>query len=201
MYGLNKLSCIFVHVKLNFFNRMNRIFVLLLGIMAFSCSYNNDYEKAIADYVQTDKSGTKYDLKFKVLEIKELQKITIADSINILTERMESERNKQIARQEESIRSNQEMLEKEQNGNFPLKTMIDFYTKSINDANKKIDELKSRDPGWLIPYENRPKDEILAILVQCKYSVVPPTYNTTIEEAKDFVLTTDGKKCKGIRSK
>lgn len=46
-----------------------------------SCGSNTDYGKTIGDYLQTDKNGSKYDLKFKVIELNEQGKITVADSI------------------------------------------------------------------------------------------------------------------------
>lgn len=174
---------------------MNRLCVLLILGAMFSCSTKNPYEKAIADYVQTDKKGTWYDMKFKALEIKELQKVSVADSIAMLTEKMEAERTAQISIQQKNINSNQASLEKEKSARYPSKTMMDFYTKNIANAHQKMEELKVWDPGYAAAYDNRSKEDVLAIVVQCKYSIVPPTISTTVVESKNFILTPDGKKC------
>jgi hypothetical protein len=40
-------------------------FILVEKIMTLSYSSSSDYGQAIADYVQTDRRGAKYDMKFK----------------------------------------------------------------------------------------------------------------------------------------
>ncbi len=176
---------------------MNKLIVtLLIGVLLASCSSTGSkYEKAIADFVQTDKKGTKYDLKFKAIEIKELQKITVADSVAFYTDKMETERSKRIESIENTIKITQSMLEKDQNRRVSSKSMIEHYQKELEADRQKVEDAKAWNPGWLAPFENKPQDEVLAIVVQCKYSAVPPGTNTKIEETKNFILTADGTKC------
>lgn len=125
---------------------MNKLLILLAAVALFSCSSKNGYEKAIADFVQTDKKGTFYDMKFKALEIAEHKRLTVADSVTFLKQQAEGKL---------------------------MQAWHDDYLK----------------------YEGRAQDEVLAIVVRCKYSLVPPTMNTTITETKDFVFSPDGIAC------
>jgi hypothetical protein len=47
-------------------------------------SGSSSLEKVIADFKQTDKTGRLYDLEFKMIEMGEIQKVTVADSLKIL---------------------------------------------------------------------------------------------------------------------
>lgn len=48
-----------------------------------SCS-KPGYEKAIAEWVQTDSHGTWTDLKFELLEVLETEDVTVSDSLRYL---------------------------------------------------------------------------------------------------------------------
>lgn len=172
---------------------MKRIAYLFLVALAFSCSGGSKYEKVIADIVQTDKNGTKYNLKFKALEMQEIGEITVADSISILTEEFEAYRNKYIENIETSIKRNEQGIEKEKNGYFTSKTMIEFYEKKIAEYRGTIDSLRLLEPIAAKKYEGRKLDEVLVNIVRCKYLIVPPTMNTTAEETFDFYLSPEGK--------
>jgi len=66
---------------------MKNVIYLLIALFMVSCGSNSNskYEQTIGDYLQTDKGGSKYDLKFKVIELNEQGTITVADSIAYLT--------------------------------------------------------------------------------------------------------------------
>ena len=73
--------------------------IMKLAVMALfltSCAVQSNYEKAIADFVQTDRSGTWTDMKFKVIEMSEPTDITVGDSIKILTDKFESDKEKYL---------------------------------------------------------------------------------------------------------
>ncbi len=173
---------------------MEKTIKLLLGIVFItflSCSQDkNIYEETISDFVQTDKKGTKYDMKFKSLEIKEVKRITVADSIQYLTAKMETERNKNVQQYEQMVLDYQNKLK-----TTSSKGLQSQYKESIEKYEKKVLEWKNWDPHWIDNYKNRPVEDVLSIIVYCKYSLVPPTMNTTIEEARYFVLSADAKKC------
>lgn len=68
---------------------MKKWYYVFIAFAIASCGSGGtktDYKRTIANYVQTDKRGTKYDLKFKSLELKEQGTVTVADSISFLTE-------------------------------------------------------------------------------------------------------------------
>jgi hypothetical protein len=94
---------------------MKNLFYLFTAFAIVSCSgsSNKDFGKTIADYVQTNKNGTKYDLKFKVLEIEEQGVITIADSIAYLTEEFHKNKEHLIKRFELVKKMDETMLAKE----------------------------------------------------------------------------------------
>ena len=69
----------------------------ITGIVVVGCNSitsTGNYEKTIADYVQTH-GNEKIDLKFKALETKELKKITVADSLNWFQKNIDSLRKEQ----------------------------------------------------------------------------------------------------------
>lgn len=128
----------------------NIIFILSISLFFVSCSTNSKQnesktvtldkatiEKTIADNVTTDKRGSKFDMKFKVIDMKEPVKYTVADSIKYL---------------------------KEKN----LTTEL---------------------------YNGRNETDVLALIVECRYSIVPPMMNTEVEEAYKFILTPDANRC------
>jgi len=176
---------------------MKRIYYLLFLTVFFACSQGSKYEKTIADYVQTDSHGTKYDMKFKALEISETARMTVADSITFIQKAFDGDKTKKIADFEGYLRQNEESLEKEKNNKIKLKTLIDMFEKNIEKDKQVIDSLKTATPEDIKKYENRKPDELLAIIVRCKYSIVPPVINTRAEETFDFTLSPDGQKCYG----
>eukprot|EP00975_Prorocentrum_lima_P004732 1029670-Prorocentrum_lima.AAC.2 len=50
-------------------------------LIAFSSCSKPGYEKAIAEWVQTDSHGTWTDLKFELLEVLETEDVTVSDSL------------------------------------------------------------------------------------------------------------------------
>lgn len=176
---------------------MKKLLVVLFVLPLFiACtSEKATYGKAIADFVQTDKSGAKYDMKFKIEKINEIRKITVADSVAYLTNKMETERAEKIRVQEEAIRNSEAAIEKEKKSGLTMKMIIDMYTENINKAKSRIEEYKTWNPGWTDNYKGRNSDEIIAIAVNCTYSAIPPILNTKMEDTDYFILSPDGKTC------
>lgn len=173
------------------------IYVVALVVLFASCGTNtkSDYEKAIADYVQTDKGGRKYDLQFKVIELNEQRNITVADSIAILTEEFKAGQQIVIDRMALAKEMGEDLLKNENAKRSPQKSEIEKYTEKIASINGRIDSLRNLTPTNLKGYENRNANDILAVVVRCKYSVILPTTSTRMEETSDFTLSADGKQC------
>lgn len=172
---------------------MKKLLYLLIAFVTVSCSDGTtkvDYKKTIADYIQTDKKGTKRDLKFKVLELEERGTITVADSIAHLTEEFRKDKEHLIKRFELAKKMDETLLEKEKR-----QGSIDQYKSNIVAIEHSIDSLKNLAPN-LNGYENRKPSDVLARIVRCKYSVTIPS-GTTGEETFDFYLSADGSKCYG----
>lgn len=174
-----------------------KFFLGLVLLSLIACSSNeSNYKKTIADFVQTDKRGTKYDLKFKVLELKEIKKMTVADSIQYLENKMNIERAKKIETYKKLVADSQTKLKKaESSKDFVEKFMKSTYEKNIEKYKKEVTKWEEWNPDWTSKYEEQAKDKLLAVIVYCKYSAIPPMMNTTIEETRYFVLSPDGKNC------
>lgn len=167
--------------------------VALFGIMATSCS--NKYEAAIADYIQTI-DGTKVDMGFSLKDSKEIQKITVSDSISILNKESQDLLNESIKSAETQLTQFQESLVAEKTKLKPNKTIIDAFLKTIDAKQAEIDSLKAVKPVSIDRYEGRKSDEVLAIVVEAKYKArIPQNENKEEEVVSTFVLSPDGKIC------
>lgn len=172
---------------------MKNFIYVLIAIFMVSCGSNSNskYEKTIGDYLQTDKKGSKYDLKFKVIELTEQGKITVADSIAYLTDEFRKDKELIVKRVELAKKMTGELLSREKK-----QSEIDKYNADIAVMDNRIDSLRNLPPDNLNGYDKRNADDILAVIMRCKYSIVPPG-GTTVEETFDFYLSPDGNKCYG----
>ncbi|MBB4046460.1 hypothetical protein, partial [Bacteroides reticulotermitis] len=175
---------------------MKRILLLPLFVLLFSCGgTTSKYEKVIADFVQTNSRGTKLDMHFKAEKLEEVRRVTVADSIKIITDNFNAERDKQMASLEKTVSLFTENLEKAKAANRPSLTMINSYQSSIDKTNEQIAALRKSVPQELAKYENRDAGDILTIVVRCTYSVDEPITNKRAMETFDFFLSPDGTKC------
>ncbi len=175
---------------------MKKIICLLMIGTALSCSSGSDkaYEKAIADNVQTSKNGSYVDMKFNIIELNEMQKITVADSLKLLNEEQEKFKEEWINRNKKTIETYQQKLEKEKTGSIRSKSMIELYEKTIAASQNRIDSLENTTSVEAKKYENMDTTKVLAVLVRCKYSVVPPFVGNEVQETYDFLLNAEGTK-------
>ena len=175
---------------------MRRIILLSLVSLLFSCGgTTSKYEKVIADFVQTDSRGTKLDMNFKAEKLEEIRCVTVADSIKIITDNFNIERDKQIASLEKTVSLFTENIEKAKAAHRPSQTMINSYQSNLDKTNERIDALRKSVPEELAKYENRDASDILTIVVRCTYSVDEPITNKRATETFDFFLSPDGTKC------
>lgn len=177
-------------MKRIFFNAVIAVFLLT------GCSTQSSYEKAIADFVQTDKRGTWTDMQFKVIEMGDPVDITVGDSIKILTDKFEADKSKRLSMLNESIARNTKSKEKEQ---FP--SMQQFYQKMIDKNQILADSISKLAVTLPDAYKDADAAKVLAKEITCKFSVVPPTYNARQEMTETFVLNAAGDKCYRMKSK
>lgn len=161
---------------------------LLIAVFLVACSgsnMNSVYEKTIREYLIKGKSD---DLNFKVVELTEQGKVTVADSIAYLTDEF---------RKDKQLIINRIELAKEMSEDLKAKTKkkseLDKYLDDIERMSNRIDSLKNLTPDNLQGYDSRNADDILAKIIQCKYSV--QFGGKTVEEKFDFYLSPDGTKC------
>lgn len=148
--------------------------VLLLGIVLLGLSScgSPSYEKAVADWIQTDENGTWTDLKFQMLEVIETKEVTVSDSLHY------------FERKSEDLN---DVIKKADDPHSKAKVPFSSYMKA-KDNLKRIEAMKE-------VYANREKTEILAKLLKCKYAIVSPMLQTKQEKIETFLLTPDMSKC------
>lgn len=135
------------------------------------------------------------DMKFKTEKLKEVSRVTVADSIKIITDNFNTERDKQMASLEKTLSIFTENIEKAKVAHRPSQTMINSYQSSIDKTNERINALKESVPEELARYENRDASDILTVVVRCTYSVDEPITNKRTTETFDFFLSPDGTRC------
>lgn len=164
----------------------------VMALFLTGCVSNNNYEKAIADFVQTDRSGTWTDLKFKVIEMGEPTDITVGDSIKILTDKFETDKEKYISNLKSSIERSTTSLDKER-----FASMKEFYQKQIDKNQTILDSISKTTVVLPEAYVNVPESKVLAKEIECRFSIIPPMYNNGArqEMTEKFMLNAAGDKC------
>lgn len=174
---------------------MKRFIYLFTATLFFvACSTGGStLEKAISDFKQTDPKTSKlYDLHFKMIEMGEIKKITVADSIKIMEANFWTENGKRIENYKEQLSTAQKNLGREKNGRFSSATMIDIHEKNIKEYEVKIAEAESAKPD-LGKYSSKNPEEVLAQVITCTYSM-DDLSGRNFTKKSEFVLSPDGDK-------
>lgn len=166
--------------------------ILLLGILlsCLSSCGSHDYEKAIADWLQTDENGTWKDLKFELIKTIEIKDITVADSIRIL----QVEKEKKISWCNKEISRLTQEIEKVDKGNIAAPSTYFRNRDRLKQTIALLDSIQSSNVSST--YDNRERTEVLAKLVKCRYGIMCSA-NTAEERTETFLLSSDLKKCIG----
>lgn len=160
--------------------------------VACSTGSSSSFEKVISDYKQTDpKTGKLHNLHFKIIEMGQSEKITIADSLKILEADFQAENGKTIENYNNLLSMAKKNLEQEKSNNRPSATMIDVHEKDIKKYEEKIAELEKNKPD-LSKYSSKSPDEALALIVVCTYSMNDLS-GRNFTEKSEFILSPDGK--------
>lgn len=171
---------------------MKQVFKLI-AIMLFLSSCTPSYEKAIADWFQTDKNGTWTNMKFKLEKVYSTRDITVADSVNLLRAYFDKAKKKAISECKRNIKIYETRLQfAECTGTADqIKSAREELEKSKRDLN----EVQAKE--FHSPYIARDPTEVLGKYIRCRYSFFSNRLNT--EQKKDgiFFLTPDLKKCLG----
>lgn len=171
---------------------MKRLIYLFTILLSVACSTgSSSLEKVISDYKQTDpKTGKFYDLHFKMVEMGEVKKIAVADSIKIIEGNFYAENDKIINNYKEQLSTVQKNLEREKSGRFSSATMIDAHEKNIKEYEVKIAEAEKAKPD-LSKYSSKSPEEILAQVITCTYSM-DDLSGRNFTEKSEFILSPDG---------
>lgn len=158
-----------------------------------SCSSNSsksNYKKTITNNLLKG-SDTKENLNFKIVEINETGNVTVADSIAYLIDEFRKDKELIINRIEMNLKMTKKLQAKE-----TTKHNHEKYITDIAKMNISIDSLKNLTPDNLNGYDSKNQNDVLAVIVRCKYSLVPPG-RTEVTETFDFYLSPDGTKFYG----
>ncbi|OJV76380.1 MAG: hypothetical protein BGO34_00625 [Bacteroidia bacterium 44-10] len=172
---------------------MKNVIYLFIAVFMVSCGSNSsksNYEETITGYLLKG-SDTKENLNFKIVEMYEHGTVTVADSIAYLTDEFKKDKELIIKRVELAKKMSETLLAKAKK-----QSDIDKYNTDIAEISNTVDSLKNLTPDNLRGYDSRNVNDVLAVIVRCKYSLVPPG-RTAVEETFDFYLSPDGSKCYG----
>lgn len=151
--------------------KQNLLFFLL--VWCFSSCGSPDYEKAVADWVQTDKNGMRTNLKFEILEVSGITDITVADSLAVLKERFEIQKEKEISILAKELESAKTKMSFAKYAGVDLES----YQNNINEAQVKLDSIKKQ--AFHSIYDKRKNEEVIAKILEMSIC-----YNTSINESK-----------------
>lgn len=171
-------------------------FLILFPLVWFSCSPPSNYEKAIIDYLQTDKKGIKTDLQIEFLSI-DVSDITVADSISIFQMQFEAEKTKKVESIQNYISRLQDKIQ-EQKGKknqVVAKALVSRWKKDLEKYQSELTIAENWQADYLNRYDSRNTTEILAKKADCKFSFFNPQLQTRQELSALFILSADGKQC------
>lgn len=166
---------------------------LALAVSFFMVSCSGKYDGAISSYIESTEGQTSK-IEVKVNEVKELKKVTVGDSINFLNMKAEKELRARIEQAEKELASYQQDLVRIGTSS---KVVTDAYTVQLTKTQQTIDSLKAVKPEPTRLYEGQKTDQVLAVVVECKYTVTNEAKEKT-DVVKNFVLSVDGKTCYGV---
>lgn len=166
---------------------------LALAVSFFMVSCSGKYDGAISSYIESTEGQTSK-IEVKVNDVKELKKVTVGDSINFLNMKAEKELKARIEQAEKELASYQQDLVRIGTSS---KVVTDAYMVQLTKTQQTIDSLKAVKPEPTRLYEGQKTDQVLAVVVECKYTVTNEAKEKT-DMLKNFVLSVDGKTCYGV---
>ena len=152
---------------------IKHLFFCMLLVTFSSCS-KPGYEKAIAEWVQTDSHGTWTDLKFELLEVLETEDVTVSDSLRYL-----NNKSAQLAA----------IIEKAESPRTLFKPSFSAYMEAEKNM-KETEAMKAM-------YQNRDSAEVIGKILKCRYSIVQPHSGVQQKKTGSFLLSPNMEKCIG----
>ena len=171
------------------------IAIAALCFMA-SCTQSEKYDNTITDYI-LKANGKQEKFSVKIHNIKEQGRIIILDTNKKLTDLAE-ERKTQLTKLEGQLTSLQDELFKlEVDGNASGREILETYITKISNLQQQIEYLKT-EGATTDSLDVKSGEEISAIIVKCKYSMIYLGEEKEVVVTKSFVVSEDGKTCYGL---
>ena len=166
---------------------------LLLGVLILGLSScgSPEYEKAIADWIQTDEDGTWTDLKFELIELIEEEDVTVSDSLSLLKKRFEILKKRDLERMKSDLESAELGMSFAKYAGVNLES----YQNDIDVTQSRIDSLNNQTFHSI--YDGKDDNEVIAKILKCRYAITSPLLNTRQEMNGSFILSPDMKRCFG----
>ena len=176
---------------------MRTLFFLFFSIVLLSCSSSTKYEKTISDYLETDKKGIRTHLQIEFLSV-DVSDITVSDSIKILQDQFNAEKNRKITLIEESIgrlRAKIKTTIGKKYNRVINESLISGWQKDIEKLEKELLIAQNWQAGYLNRYDSLSSSDVLAKKADCRFSFFNPQLQTKQEMKALFILSADGKQC------
>ena len=162
---------------------IKHLFFCMLLIAFSSCS-KPGYEKAIAEWVQTDSHGTWTDLKFELLEVLETEDVTVSDSLchgsyDTSTLCYLNNKSAQLSA----------VIQKAESPRALFKPSFSAYMEAEKSL-KATDAMKAM-------YLHRDSTEVIGKILKCRYAIVQPHSGVQQKKTASFLLSPDMEKCIG----
>lgn len=175
---------------------------IFIVLVCASCSKRSEYERVITEALEIT-NGTRTDLQIKYSKL-EVSDVTVGDSIAILQEYFEAEKEKKIrsaekdvGRKEGAIAEQREKLEKAKSGadGVVANVLIKQWERELIDLKERLEKAKDWKPDYLNRYNSRNPSEVIAKKANTTLSFFNPKLQTRQEMSALFILSSDGKKC------
>lgn len=171
---------------------MNKFICLFFMIVLLSACENEKkiHEAAIAEFVQTDRKGVWTDLKFQVIEMSAPYYITVEDSLNILNQEFDAQVKVEIESTKDRLSRYRLKFDKEE-----FKSIKKIYQEALSRDQRRLDSLEQL--VYIIPeiYKNKNNTDVIAVKIDCAFSIWQPLYNVRQEMKETFILNANGDKC------
>ena len=175
------------------------------ALFCASCNSSDDvYRQTVIDYLQTEDSiKTDFKIEFQKFEVSD---ITVADSVKILQEQYQTEKQKKIETVQKSVAHWDNAIEKQQKKGDGLvaKTLATRFQKDLENAKSELEQAEKWESDYVDRYNGRPGNEILAKQVDTYFSFQNPKLAQPVRQEMGavFILSPDGTQChKMIKSK
>lgn len=169
-------------------------FIISLYLVVSACSGQSKYQKAIVDYLETEK-GVRTDLKIKFLDF-DISDITVADSILYYQEKYTIEKEKKIKDAKASVKHWQNAIDKQKGKNTPVsKALISDFKEKLKTAESNLKSAQDWSPDYLSKYEGLESSKTLAKKVKSRFTFLNPRLQTRQEINAIFILSANGEKC------